>query len=75
MARDKLTIQASSDQVMFLLTKQALVDFQLENDASYYTLEGSLRGVDETFYMKAINQNDASIIDNAPADRKSWVDK
>ena len=71
----ELTKQAGANEVNFLVDIDELLEFQFDNSASFYTLEGSLRGVDESYYMDAINSNDTSIIENAPKDRSSWVDR
>ena len=71
----ELTKQASSKNVDFLIDIDELLQFQFDNHASFYTLEGSLRGVDESYYLSAIDKNDTSIIENAPEDRTSWVDR
>ena len=40
---------AADPDVKFLPEKHLLLDFELDNQASYYTLEGSLKGLDESW--------------------------
>ena len=71
----RLTVLAADPDVKFLSEKHLLLDFELDNQASYYTLEGSLKGLNESFYIEALRENSTDIIENAPEDRGSWVDR
>jgi len=71
----RLTVLAADPDVKFLSEKHLLLDFELDHQTSYYILEGSLKGLDESFYIKALKENNTDIIENAPVDRESWVDK